>query len=102
MSHRPSPGTASPARCTQPARHPRRHARRPRPGAAHARTRPLVVAGRYDRAAIMAAACKAATGSRSAVASSPRRGHVFRAQGHVAGGQSRSPRRRSLKGRSMP
>lgn len=27
-----------------------------------ARTRPLVVAGRYDRAAIMAAACKAATG----------------------------------------
>ena len=27
-----------------------------------ARTRPLIVAGRYDRAAIMAAACKAATG----------------------------------------
>ncbi|MCJ2070008.1 hypothetical protein MKK75_14585 [Methylobacterium sp. J-030] len=27
-----------------------------------ARARPLVVAGRYDRAAIMAAACKAATG----------------------------------------
>ena len=27
-----------------------------------ARTRPLVVAGQYDRAAIMAAACKAATG----------------------------------------
>ena len=27
-----------------------------------ARTRPLVVAGRYDRAAIMAAACKAAAG----------------------------------------
>ena len=27
-----------------------------------ARTRPLVVSGRYDRAAIMAAACKAATG----------------------------------------
>ena len=27
-----------------------------------ARTRPLVVAGHYDRAAIMAAACKAATG----------------------------------------
>ena len=27
-----------------------------------ARTRPLVVAGRYDRAAIMAAACKAAIG----------------------------------------
>ncbi|MCJ2071401.1 hypothetical protein MKK75_21820, partial [Methylobacterium sp. J-030] len=27
-----------------------------------ARTRPLVVGGRYDRAAIMAAACKAATG----------------------------------------
>jgi len=27
-----------------------------------ARTRPLVVAGRYDRAAIMAAACKAASG----------------------------------------
>jgi hypothetical protein len=27
-----------------------------------ARTRPLVIAGRYDRAAIMAAACKAATG----------------------------------------
>lgn len=27
-----------------------------------ARTRPLVVASRYDRAAIMAAACKAATG----------------------------------------
>ena len=27
-----------------------------------ARTRPLVVGGQYDRAAIMAAACKAATG----------------------------------------
>lgn len=27
-----------------------------------ARTRPLIVAGRYDRAAIMAAACKAANG----------------------------------------
>ena len=27
-----------------------------------ARTRPLVVAGRFERAAIMAAACKAATG----------------------------------------
>ena len=27
-----------------------------------ARTRPLVIAGRYDRAAIMAAACKAAAG----------------------------------------
>ena len=27
-----------------------------------ARTRPLVIAGHYDRAAIMAAACKAATG----------------------------------------
>ncbi|MBE7197736.1 MAG: hypothetical protein INR70_08040, partial [Parafilimonas terrae] len=27
-----------------------------------ARTRPLVVAGRYDRTAIMAAACKAAAG----------------------------------------
>ncbi|MCJ2097962.1 hypothetical protein [Methylobacterium sp. E-046] len=27
-----------------------------------ARTRPLVIAGQYDRAAIMAAACKAATG----------------------------------------
>ncbi len=34
-----------------------------------ARTRTLVVAGRYDRAAIMAAACKAATAFRSAAAS---------------------------------
>lgn len=32
------------------------------------RTRPLVVAGQYDRAAIMAAACKAATGIRSTAA----------------------------------
>ncbi len=44
------------------ARHPRRHARRPCLVQLGARTRPLVVSGRYDRAAIMAAACKAAAG----------------------------------------
>lgn len=61
-----------------------------------ARTRPLVVSGRYDRAAIMTAACKAASGIQVRCGVSRAEALVLRPQGHLAGRQGCLPRRRAL------